>query len=162
MLNEKYSYQSHKRKKFLDVGPIEFNDMEIIGACFYQDTPYSDVFPKDIRGVIFRNCNLDNCNIPAGATVISGTNKQILDQTDGEYWIVDRDLNPIEPRDKDKYIEYGLSINPIDLPLGPLKENILYTNDPKVIKQRKIDAFLSDSAKVEAAALAAIPDSEVK
>jgi len=148
-LNERYSYQSWKRKMFVDVDPVEFNDTEIIGAGFYQDTPYSDVFPKDVRGLVLTKCNLDNVNIPAGATVNGGCNNHILPQNDGEYWIVDRDMKPIAPRDADKYAALKLSTDPKALPAEPLDEPITFTHDPARIEQQKIQALAADPVRLK-------------
>ena len=148
-LNERYSYQSWKRKVFVDVDPVEFNDTEIIGACFYQDRPYSDVFPKDVKGLVLTKCNLDNVNIPAGATVNGGCNNHILTQSDGEYWIVDRDLKPVRPRDADKYVALKLSTDPKALPAEPLAEPITFTHDPVRIEQQKIQALAADPVRLK-------------
>jgi len=153
-----WSHHSWKRQTFTTADPKVFNGAKIVGACFYQDEPYTDVFPANIEDVEFIDCNLDNCNIPAGATVTRGTNKHIKAQKDGQYWIVDKSGNPVEPRDKARYVELGLSIKPADLPAEQLDEPILITNDPKVIEQRKIDAFLADPEKVKAAALADVTE----
>ena len=152
--NAKYSHGSFKRQDLSGVDPAEFNDTEIVGSCFYQDAHHSATLPDKMTGVVFRNCNLDNCIIPAGATVNGGTNKHIQSQKDGEYWIVGVDGSPIEPRDKAKFIDFGISIAPQDLPAEQLDEPITITNDPKVIEQRKIAEFLADDEKVKAAALA--------
>lgn len=149
-LNEKYSYQSLKRKAFLDVDPAEFNDSEIIGSGFYQDQPYSDVFPKDVKGLVLTKCNLDNVNIPEGATVNGGCNNHILTQNDGEYWIVDENLKPIRPRDAEKFVECGLSTDPKALPAEPLAEPITFTNDPARIEQQKIEALATDPVRLKA------------
>lgn len=153
MINKKYSHHSWKRQSFLNTDPAEFNNSEIVGACFHQEEPFTDVFPA-IIGVTLTDCNVDNCNIPRGVTVNRGTNKHIKVQKDGEYWIVDTDGKPVEPRDKARYVELGLSVLPKDLPAEQLEENILRANDPKVIEQKAIDAFLADPVKVKTAALA--------
>lgn len=56
-LNSKWSYKSWKRKVFTHLSAAEF-DGEIVGACFHQDTPRSDVFPAGIK-TMFMNCTLD-------------------------------------------------------------------------------------------------------
>ena len=152
-LNEKYSYKTWKRQQFTKLDVAEFAG-EIIGAGFSQNEPFTDVFPPTLTGTTFVRCNLDNCNIPAGAVVTRGTNKHICQMNDGNYWIIDTYGNPIEPREKERYLELGLSIDPMDLPPKPLEEPITHTNDPKVVEQRKIDAFLADPEKVKTAALA--------
>jgi hypothetical protein len=114
-LNEKYSYKSWKRQSFTGKDPAEFNDTEIVAAGFGQREPWTKVFPDLMKGVTFRDCNLDNCVIPAGNMVVGGTNKQIKEQPDGEFWIVDKSLHPVEPLKPWKFDEWGLSKNPADI-----------------------------------------------
>ena len=151
MINQRYSYKSFKGKSFVSVSSKDFANTEIIGASFYQPEPHTDVFPKLAHDEVctLTRCNLDNCNLPEGYVAKGGTNKHILSQNDEEYWIVDKDLNPIEPRDKSKFIDLGLSIDPRDIPVTKLKEPITYTNDPKVIEQRKIDELVNDEARLK-------------
>ena len=149
MLNEKYSYASHKRKSFLDVDPSEFSDTEIIGACFYQNEPYTRVFPDGIKNLTLTRCNVDNVEIPSGVTVNGGTNHHIKSQNDGEYWIMDRDGKAVEPRDKAQYVEFGLSVDPREIPVAPLAEPITYTNDPVRIEAAKIEALKNDEVRLK-------------
>ena len=149
-INEKYSYQSFKRQDFLKIDVKEFDGMKIIGSCFHQDKPYSDIFPSGIRDVIFEKCNLDNCNIPAGASIIGGTNKHFSESNDREFWLVDSSLNFIEPRDKAKFISCGLSIDPRSIPVSPLEKPITVTNDPKRIEAQKIQTLSLDTTRLKA------------
>jgi hypothetical protein len=127
-VNEKYSYKDFIGKTFLDVDPSEFNNTEIIGSCFYQESSYGtinpmkDVFPVGMTGVTFIKCNLDNVRIPIGNTVVGGTNKRILVQNDREDWILDENNKPIEPMDKERRLAVGLSINPKDIPKTMITE----------------------------------------
>jgi len=147
-LNEKYSYKSWKRKTYTHLSAAEF-DGEIIGACFHQDTPYTDVFPAGIR-TTFVNTNLDNCNIPPGATVGTGcTNKFFAKQNNQEYYLVDSRLRPIVPRNEADFIKCGLSTSPADIPPTPLAEPITWTHDPERIKAEKIAALSQDTARLE-------------
>jgi hypothetical protein len=145
---EETKLRTFKRQSFRDIDPIEFNNSEIIGACFHQDVPFTDVFPPNIEGVVFTKCNLDNCNIPPGATVNGGTNKHFKVMNDQEYWLVDKDLKPIEPRDKERFIECGLSIEPKDIPAEPLIEAITVTHDPKRIEREKINALANNTGRL--------------
>ena len=96
----------------------EFNNSIIIGSCFYQENkPDSHIFPEDMTGVVFQKCNLDNVFIPAGNTIkVSNTDKRIKAQNDKEDWIVDKDNKPIEPMNKEMFLELELSIKPEDIP----------------------------------------------
>ncbi|MFH1353994.1 MAG: hypothetical protein ABIH36_01780 [bacterium] len=116
-INEKYSYRDFTHQSFSDVPAAEFNDTTIIGTSFYQENdPYKKIFPDDIKGVIFKRCNLDNVYIPEGNIIEGGTHKQLQLQNDLDEWLVDRDLNPIEPMNKEERLAAGVSINPQDIP----------------------------------------------
>jgi len=137
-LNEKYSHKDFTGQSFTDLNADEFNDSEIIGSCFAQESEYStqglddnppnpmvDVFPAAMTGVTFTKCNLDNCNIPAGNTVSGGTNKKIRIQNDLSDWILDSGNKPIEPQDKKDRIKLSISIDPNDIPLDKQEKDIL-------------------------------------
>ncbi len=149
MINEKYSYKSFKRQSLLSIPAKEFNNTEIIGSCFYQDEPYTNVFPSNITNVIFTGCNLDNCIIPEGATVTGGTNKYFKEQNDLEYWLVDNTGKILKPRDEKKFDECKLSKDPKDIPLAKLITPITITNDPKLIEQQKIEDLKNDEERLK-------------
>jgi len=123
-----------KRKSLLDIPAKEFNNTEIIGSCFAQDNPFTDVFPSGITGVTFVNCNLNNCNIPAGNIIQGGSNKHHKAQNDGEEWIVNNNLKPIEPLKPKNYDTYNLSKDPKDLPIKPLTESIIVQAEKAKVK----------------------------
>jgi len=72
-INKKYSFSNEFAGQDLSNRPAaEFNNSEIVGSCFYQENkPDAHVFPADMTGVVFKRCNLDNCYIPKGNTVIT-------------------------------------------------------------------------------------------
>lgn len=129
-INEKYSFKSFTHQTFTKVVASEFNDSEIVGSSFYQESawdsdslsvtpkdPMADVFPPLMTGVTFIRCNLDNCNIPAGNTVGERCSaRKLRVQNDLEDWILDVDHKPIEPIDKNRFEEKGVSILPKDIP----------------------------------------------
>ena len=67
---------------------------EIVGSCFSQENPDTEVFPADLA-VTFINCNLDNCVIPKGCTVEGGSNRRCKIMNDRNEWEVDEAGNPI-------------------------------------------------------------------
>ena len=141
-LNEKYSYKSWKRQSFTGKDPAEFNDSEIVGAGFSQNEPFTDVFPALISKVKFINCNLDNCNIPAGATVEGGTNKHFKEQADGELWIVDAALKPTVPLKPHRFDKWGVSKDPKDITATTAEERL---NKPvTMFKEHLQDNALKD------------------
>lgn len=125
-LNEKYSYRDlSKRCKDCDFSKVpieEINDTEIIGSGFGKGIPWdSSMFPEGMKGVTFIRCNLDNCVVPEGNTIGQGcTNKHHMVMNDGENWIVDKDLKPIEPLKAYRFDKYSLSKDPADIPLNKL------------------------------------------
>lgn len=62
---------------------------KIVGSCFSQETPGSKIFPDNMTGVTFENCNLDNVEIPPGNTVKSCSTRRFKAQNDGHDWEVD-------------------------------------------------------------------------
>lgn len=110
----------------------------IYNSCFSKETPDDTVFPKDMTGVIFYNCNLDNCVIPAGNTVVGGATRRFRIQTDRNDWIIDKDDKPIEPLNKEDYINLGLSIDPEDLPLEMMTENIIEVKTKELNAEKEV------------------------
>jgi hypothetical protein len=122
-MNEKYSFQAfpYHDLSFKDVPAKEFNNTIIRGSCFYQEWRegeeiIKDIFPDGMTGVTFLCCNLDNIYIPPGNKVEYGTNKRIQVQNDFQAWILDDQLKPKEPMDKEMRLEAGVSIDPKDIP----------------------------------------------
>ena len=116
-VNEKYSYKDFTGMDFSKVDVKEFNNTEIIGSCFSQEEPFTSIFPDKMTGVKFARCNVDNVNIPVGNTLEKCTNKMIKRQNDLEHWVVDKELKPIEPLNKEMYQELKISIDPKDIPV---------------------------------------------
>jgi len=123
--NEKYSYKDFTNKLLDKTDAAEWNDTEVVGSCFHQNTPKTVVFPVGISGVKFIKCNLDNVVIPEDCTVEGGTNKLISTQNDGADWFVDDNLAPIEPMNKAEYIKLGLSIDPAAIPATAKQESVV-------------------------------------
>lgn len=111
-INEKYSYKDFLTQTLTDTDPKEWDDTEVVGSCFAKEKPNTKVFPDGIKNVTFKKCNLDNVVVPEGCTIEGGTHKLIEVQNDGEDWILDKDLNPVEPVNKALYTKLGLSTSP--------------------------------------------------
>jgi hypothetical protein len=146
-MNEKHSYRDYSYKQFVDDKPDEWNDSEIIGTCFAQHEPFTDVFPKELSKVTFSKCNLDNCIVPEGCTVNGGCHRQIKVQNDLEDWIVDNYLNPIEPLNKARFVKLGLSTSPLSLSASKVDAPAMETKKAELEAQLK-----EDIAALEAAA----------
>lgn len=115
--HRKYSFEDFTNQKFFDM--TDLNGSVIVGSCFYQDPNSQDadprvkVFPDDMRGVTFIECNLDNVYIPPGNTVDPLCScRRIKRQNDGESWILNEDLEPIEPLRKERLAAVGGNVVP--------------------------------------------------
>jgi hypothetical protein len=78
-----------------------------------------DIFPDDMTGVTFYNCNLDNVYVPPGNTVIGGSQRRIKVQNDWEDWILEKKMGrwqPKEPMNKEERLEKNISIDPRKIP----------------------------------------------
>jgi hypothetical protein len=130
----------------------------VVGSCFAQDRPDTVVFHPDTV-CAFLNCNLDNCQIPAGCTVGEGcSTRRIGVQNDGEDWLLDADNKPTAPVNLEAYVSLGLSIEPAAIPSQPLLESIVMSAMRKaaepIEKTPIVDEFVSqrDAAKIAAIA----------
>lgn len=115
-LNKEYSYKDFTYKDLTKTDPATWNDTEVIGSNFYQKVPKTVVFPAGIKGVTFTNCNLDNVVVPNGCTVKGGCHRWIARQKDGEDWILDESLVPVEPINKAIFTKLGLSTSTASIP----------------------------------------------
>lgn len=106
-LPDELSFQDFTGDNFRNVDPTLLNGRTIKGTCFSQELPGNSrnkvkIFPENMTGVTFVDCNLDNVEIPAGNTVIGGTNKTFKVQSDGHDWEIEegtgRPLSPISPK----------------------------------------------------------------
>jgi len=129
--------QGFKNKSLLNVPVAEFNHTEIIGSDFSQREPKTNVWNPQLTGVQFTNCNTINCVVNANCTIVGGVHKQIKEQNDGEYWVVDKDLKPVEPLHPKRYDRYNLSKDPKDLPSKPLLESVIVTAEKEYEKQER-------------------------
>jgi hypothetical protein len=112
----------------------KFNNTDIIGSCFAKERGYQDVFPAGMTGARFIRCNVDNCNIPVGNTVmndptnsdIHSINREIDTKNDLEDWICtgDGSKTPVEPVSKKLFEKLGLSTDPNDIPIEEASESV--------------------------------------
>lgn len=120
---------------FKQLEGYDFNGKTICNSNFYNEQPNADIFPIGMTGVTFKGCNLTNVVIPDGNTVIDCIVETHQTQNDGETWKVDKDtLLPIEPVNKELFIELGISTNPANIPLEK-------TSDPITIKKAEEQAI---------------------
>ena len=154
-----------KNKTFLDVDPKEFSDSVIIGTSFYQKEPYTKTFPDGVKNCELKECNADNCVLPAGFSLSgTSTNKHFKVQNNQEKYLVDAELKPITPVNGLAFDKCRLSKDPKDIPVEKLAEPITFTHDPDRILQEKVDALKENDAELKAIieAKEAAPVEEIK
>lgn len=89
----------YSHKDFTGRSLVDHDDMDgktVGGSCFSQEAPDTHVFPAGMTGVTFSYCNLDNCFIPDGNTVVGGSQRRHISNADGD-WLVDADNNITGP-----------------------------------------------------------------
>lgn len=116
MKNLKYSHKAFWGQDLRGVDPSEFNNTEIVNSGFGQVEPFTECFPSGMTGVVFDNCNLTNCVVPPGNTILGyNTNRHMKEQADGEIWIVDNKLKAVSPLKPWRFDEFGISKDPKDI-----------------------------------------------
>lgn len=95
-----YSNRDFTGQSLADRSDISGETIE--NSCFSNETPHADIFPDDMVGVTFVDCNLDNCFVPPGNTIIRGSHRFFKAQPDGQDWLVDpATLSPIRLLNED-------------------------------------------------------------
>lgn len=95
----------------------DMSGLTIEGSCFSHETPDSIVFPEEMTGTIFIDCNLDNCIIPDGNKVIGGSQRRFKVQNDLNDWVVGEDDKPTAIIDHAIFEKYGKTPpRPEDIP----------------------------------------------
>lgn len=125
MLNDTYSFKDFTGQSLLDVPVEELNSTTIKGSCFAQESRgYAVTFRAALTGVIFEGCNLDNVFIPPGNIIADDCcHRRILVQKDGQDWLVDETLTPIEPLNKALIFTEGGNVDPTKIPLKYIVED---------------------------------------
>tara|TARA_R100001244_G_scaffold92926_2_gene70043 strand:+ start:269 stop:703 length:435 start_codon:yes stop_codon:yes gene_type:complete len=132
-VNAQYSYKDFTGVDLSGEPAGDFNDSEIIGSCFAQESEYSEdashsggdhtdpcvsIFPAGMHGVTFTRCNLDNVKIEGNVTVGDRcSHRTIRVMNDLEDWVLKSNHEPNEPINKKKFEKMGLSVDPADIPL---------------------------------------------
>ncbi len=114
--NDKYSFKDYTNQSLLDA--VDISGAVIIGSCFSQSVGLKDkvpilVFPKDMRLVLFVECNLDNVEMPPGNMVADSCSMNLIQpQNDGLDWLLDKNKKPKELRGRRRLYSRGHNINP--------------------------------------------------
>lgn len=100
-----------------DIPAAEFNGQTIVGSCFSQETPDSEVFPAGMKGVTFISCNLCNVVIPDGNVVgESCQTTRFVVQNDLRDWMLDDADEPVAVLNEQYWVQHGKSVDPEDIP----------------------------------------------
>ena len=118
--NDKYSFKDYTGRTLLKA--TDLNNTIVYASCFSQEIPDRHIFPDAMTGVTFVNCNLDNVYIPAGNTVIGGSQKRFKVQNDLRDWEIDINNRPVEVMGKEYWQSQGYSVDPKDIPRIKLKD----------------------------------------
>lgn len=127
---EKLSHKDFMNQSFLMDESADWSNKTIVGTNLYQEIIGEfkgriNVLPDGVENLVLERCNLDNVLIPEGVTVIGGSNRVVLVQTDAEDWECDDDGNPIRPVNWKKYEKLGASTDPADLPDEQMEKSVL-------------------------------------
>ncbi len=126
-----YSRQDFTGRNLTEAKDI---DGEIVGSCFSQEVPDSDVFPPDAK-IRFVNCNLDNCLIPEGCTVEGGSQRRFQVQNDLNDWEIDAGGIPTNVVDCMFFYKNGIiHPNPADIPDEPVEKFIDYRDSARNVR----------------------------
>lgn len=113
--NDKYSNKDFTGKILLE--SIDLEDTIIYGSCFSQETPFTRVFPDNIKHITFYNCNLDNVLIVKPGWITIGCSElSFRVQNDLRDWEIDGAGKPIKVLNEKYWINEGLSVDPNDIP----------------------------------------------
>ena len=113
--NELHSHADYTGRTFLASDPAEWSGSTLIGTCFAQEQPGTQVFPAGTSDVMFIDCNLDNVLLPAESVAMGGCRRQFCVQADAEDWLVDDAGEPTAPLNPKRFAELGLSPDPADI-----------------------------------------------
>ena len=103
----------------------DLNGQTIRGSCFSREIPDSEVFPPDMKGVTFINCNLDNVTIPDGNTVTDCSQRRFKVQNDMNDWEIDDNNIPLNVMNWIHFYKNGLvHPSPAQIPDKPVSERI--------------------------------------
>ena len=124
---------TYSHKDFTSQTLIERTDLNgqfIRGSCFSQQVPDSVIFPEGMTGVTYLNCNLENCVIPEGNTVIDCETRRYAVQNDGNGWEIDENNVPTTVVDYLHFFKTGKKMpNPADIPNKKVSERVNLRGD---------------------------------
>lgn len=87
MISEKYSNKIFNGKSFVDSD--DMSNIEINNSSFASESFNVTIFPSNMTGTTFVDCNLDNVFVPSGNTIQGGTRVFYKTLDDGFEWNCD-------------------------------------------------------------------------
>ena len=122
--DEKWSFRNFTNLNCPDLP----DDIVVYASSFYWEQPDYETFRKDLKGVTFIKCNLDNLHIPLGNTVIDCHCRRFCCQNDGHDWCIDDKDKPVKLLCGDKqFLKRGLPCpTPADIPLERVEKAVDY------------------------------------
>lgn len=112
--DKRYSFRDHTGHDL--TGRKDMDGLVIARACFSRET-FGDAFPPSMKGAVFVECNLDNCAIPPGNSVVQCSTRRFAVQNDRHDWEVDERGAPVKRLDEIAFTKRGLPApQPEDLP----------------------------------------------
>ena len=107
------------------VGRKDMDGIAVYGSCFSHETPESEVFPPEVKGLVLVRCNLDNVALPAGATAIDCTRRRFRVQNDLNDWLIDEHDAPVKPTTWRAFEKRGLPVpSPVGIPAQKVVEPV--------------------------------------
>lgn len=111
--DDEYSLRDLTGRKLTE---YQLDNKVIYATCFSHEQPDSIVFSDNMVDATFVNCNLDNCFIPSGNTVIGGSQRRFKVQNDLRDWEIDEANKPVKLVNEEMWQQAGYSIDPKDIP----------------------------------------------
>lgn len=124
-MSSEYSHRDFTGRTLIEADDL--GGQEIVGSCFSQEIPDTVIFPKGMKGVVFKNCNLDNVVIPDGNKFIDCSTIRFEVQNDLNDWEIDRNDIPVCVLDYLYFYKNDLPHpDPASIPDEPVEERIDY------------------------------------
>jgi len=116
--DDELSLKSFTNQNFIE-SDINFSGKVIYASSFTQETPNSEIFPKDTTNVVFVYCHMENVVLPENSMIVNPDcdgspcwTQPFKAQSDGEDWILDDKGKAKEPINKEQFLMEGKSIAP--------------------------------------------------
>lgn len=125
---------SHKTLSHVDMTKYDLNGRTIRSSVFSREQPYF-AFAEDVQNLTLVNCNLDNCFLPDGVTLIDCQNRFFLPHNDGNDWEVDDQGFALRLLNEPLLTVRGITPpTPEDIPDDPVSVHIDYLDTARNVR----------------------------